>query len=79
MDHNDAPLLARLDRLAEMLENRFDALETRLRDLEKETGELRELLTALKGNLDSAVDELIEAEDDGDGDNDAEEAWYLIH
>lgn len=80
MDQNDDPLLKHLERLTELVESRFDALEKRLRALEKDAGEIREMLATLKNNLDCAVDELVEAEDQEDeDDDDAEEVWYLIH
>ncbi len=79
MNHDNAPLLERLDRLAETLETCFSALETRLRDLEKETGEIRALVTALKDNLDSAVDELIEEDEEGEAAAERGKGWRPIH
>ena len=85
MDHSDdpllAPILARLDRLNETIEGRMEALDERLRGLEREAGEIINLLVSIKANLDCAVDELVEAEDedDDDDDDDSEMVWHFIH
>ncbi|WP_448192191.1 hypothetical protein [Azospirillum sp. sgz301742] len=83
MDHSDdpllAPILARLDRLTEAVEVRMDALDQRLRGLEREAGEIIDLLVSIKAGLDCAVDELVEAEDEDDDDDDSETVWHFIH
>jgi uncharacterized protein YPO0396 len=85
MDHSDdpllAPILARLDRLHETIEGRFDALDERLRGLERESGEIINLLVSIKASLDCAVDELVEAadEEDDDDDDDSDVVWHFIH
>jgi hypothetical protein len=85
MDHSDdpllAPILARLDRLNDAFEARFEALDQRLRGLERESGEIINLLVSIKASLDCAVDELIEEADDEDDDEDeeSETVWHFIH
>lgn len=84
MDHSDNPLLApifaRLDRLHQTIEGRFDALDQRLRGLEREAGEIINLLVSIKASLDCAVEDLVEAEDeDDDEDDDSETVWTFIH
>jgi len=78
MDHSDDPILARLDRLTELVERRFDALDERLQGLEQEAGEILNLLVAIKSCLDCATEELIEDDDDED-DTDDDGAWQFIH
>ena len=85
MDHSDdpllAPILARLDRMQETAEARFAAFDERLRNLERESGEIINLLVSIKASLDCAVEELVEeAEDDDEDDDDESEAvWHVIH
>lgn len=86
MDNSDesplAPIFERLDRLHETLEGRFEAFDERLRGLERECGEIINLLVSIKASLDCAVDELVEeaAEDDDDDDDDeSETVWHFIH
>jgi len=84
MDNSDDPLLApifaRLDRLHDTIEGRFEALDERLRGLERECGEIINLLVSIKASLDCAVDELVEeAVDDDDDDDESEAVWHFIH
>ena len=84
MDQSDDPLLApifaRLDRLHETIESRFEQLDQRLRGLEREAGEIIDLLVSIKASLDTAVEDLVEeADDDDDDDDDAETVWHFIH
>lgn len=85
MDHSDDPLLTpileRLDRLSETIESRIAALDERVRNLERENGEIINLLVSIKAGLDCAVDELVEeaADDDDDEDDDTETVWHFIH
>lgn len=85
MDHSDdplvAPILARLDRLTETIEGRFDALDQRLCNLEREAGEIINLLVSIKASLDCAVEDLVEAEgeEDDEDDDDSETVWTFIH
>jgi len=82
MDHSDDPLLApileRLDRLHDAIEGRVEALDERLRGLEREAGEIINLLVSIKASLDCAVEDLVEAEDEED-DDDSETVWHFIH
>lgn len=85
MDNSDdpllAPIIARLDRLNDTIEGRLDALDERLRGLEREAGEIINLLVSIKASLDCAVEDLVEeaAEDDDDDDDDSETVWHFIH
>ncbi|WP_431861627.1 hypothetical protein [Azospirillum sp.] len=85
MDHSDDPLLmailARLDRLHDTVEAKFDAMDARLRNLERESGEMINLLVSIKASLDCAVDELVEEaeDDDEDDDDESETVWHFIH
>ncbi|WP_109118850.1 hypothetical protein [Azospirillum sp. TSO22-1] len=85
MDHRDdpllAPILARLDRIHDTAEARFAAFDERLRRLERECGEIINLLVSIKASLDCTVDELIEEaeEDDEDEDGESETVWHFIH
>ena len=85
MDHSDNPLLAtilaRLDRLHDSVEARFNAMDERLRNLERESGEMINLLVSIKASLDCAVDELVEeaADDDDDDDDESGSVWHFIH
>lgn len=85
MDDSDdplAPILARLDRLNDAFEARFEALDQRLHGLERESGEIINLLVSIKASLDCAVGELIdETADDEDDDEDdgSETVWHFIH
>lgn len=85
MDHSDdpllAPILARLDRMHDTIEARCAALDERLRGLEREAGEIINLLVSIKASLDCAVEELVEeaADDDEDDDDESETVWHFIH
>lgn len=56
--HND-PVLARLDRLSELLVHRLDRLEQRVRGLEQDNGEIINLLIAVKAGLEEASGDLL--------------------
>ncbi|WP_199231785.1 hypothetical protein [Azospirillum sp. TSO35-2] len=53
------PVLARLDRLSELLLNRIDRLEERVRGLEQDNGEIINLLIAVKAGLEEASGDLL--------------------
>ena len=58
------PVLARIDRLTDMVTRRLDKLEERLRGLEQDNGEIINLLIAVKAGLEECSgDLLIEAEE----------------
>lgn len=58
------PVLARIDRLTDMVTRRLDKLEERLRALEQDNGEIINLLIAVKAGLEECSgDLLIEAEE----------------
>jgi hypothetical protein len=57
-------VLARIDRLTDMVTRRLDKLEERLRGLEQDNGEIINLLIAVKAGLEECSgDLLIEAEE----------------
>jgi len=62
MSRHDEALLARLDRLTEMLNKRFDAIDARLDGMEQETAEILGFLIALKASIEGMAGDL------GDGD-----------
>ena len=58
------PVLARIDRLTDMVTRRLDKLEERLRGLEQDNGEIINLLIAVKAGLEECSgDLLIETEE----------------
>ncbi|WP_372397611.1 hypothetical protein ABMY26_26785 [Azospirillum sp. HJ39] len=61
------PVLARLDRLSELLMRRIDRLEERVRSLEQDNGEIINLLIAVKAGLEEASGDLIAQLEEGDG------------
>lgn len=52
-------VLARLDRLTEMVTRRLDLLEERLRGLEQDNGEIINLLIAVKAGLEECAGDLL--------------------
>ncbi|MBP2228353.1 hypothetical protein [Azospirillum agricola] len=58
-DSNTDPVLARLDRLSELLVRRLDRLEQKVRGLEQDNGEIINLLIAVKAGLEEASGDLI--------------------
>ncbi len=58
-DRNNDPVLARLDRLSELLVRRLDRLEERVRGLEQDNGEMINLLIAVKAGLEEASGDLL--------------------
>ena len=63
-DSTNDPVLARIDRLTDMVTRRLDKLEERLRGLEQDNGEIINLLIAVKAGLEECSgDLLIEAEE----------------
>ncbi len=63
-DSTNDPVLARIDRLTDMVTHRLDKLEERLRGLEQDNGEIINLLIAVKAGLEECSgDLLIEAEE----------------
>lgn len=61
------PVLARLDRLSELLMRRIDRLEERVRGLEQDNGEIINLLIAVKAGLEEASGDLIAQLEEGAG------------
>lgn len=58
-DSNNDPVLARLDRLSELLVHRLDRLEQKVRGLEQDNGEIINLLIAVKAGLEEASGDLL--------------------
>jgi len=58
-DNKPDPVLARLDRLSELLIRRLDRLEQRVRGLEQDNGEIINLLIAVKAGLEEASGDLL--------------------
>jgi len=58
-DSNNDPVLARLDRLSELLAHRLDRLEQKVRGLEQDNGEIINLLIAVKAGLEEASGDLL--------------------
>ena len=60
------PVLARLDRLSELVTRRLDKLEEHLRGLEQDNGEIINLLIAVKAGLEECTGELLVEADEAD-------------
>lgn len=71
-DRNNDPVLARLDRLSDLLIHRIDRLEERVRGLEQDNGEMINLLIAVKAGLEEASGDLLAQleEDSSEGSED---------
>lgn len=61
-DTNNDPVLARLDRLSELVTRRLDKLEEHLRGLEQDNGEIINLLIAVKAGLEECAGDLLASE-----------------
>lgn len=70
--HDDA-LLARLDRLTELLNKRFDAVDARLDGMEQDTAEILGFLIALKAGIEGMAGDL------GDEDADPQFPGQSLH
>lgn len=66
-DSKNDPVLARLDRLSELLIRRIDRLEQRVRGLEQDNGEIINLLIAVKAGLEEASGDLLAQLDEFQG------------
>ncbi|MCG5242264.1 hypothetical protein [Azospirillum doebereinerae] len=67
-DNKPDPVLARLDRLSELLIRRLDRLEQRVRGLEQDNGEIINLLIAVKAGLEEASGDLLAQLEEFQGD-----------
>ncbi len=68
-DSNNDPVLARLDRLSELLAHRLDRLEQKVRGLEQDNGEIINLLIAVKAGLEEASGDLLAQLEDAQADD----------